>query len=47
MALGRAYSDCGGINQSRIHWDLVKDLRAGGAVYIDDVPVLQEGKLLI
>ena len=28
VALGRAYRDCGGINQSRIHWDLVKDLRA-------------------
>ncbi len=47
VALGRAYGDCGGVNQSRIHWDLVKDLRAGGAVYIDDNPVLQDGKLLI
>lgn len=47
LALGRAYSECGGINQSSIHWDLVKDLRAGGAVYIDDNPVLIEGKLLI
>ena len=47
VALGRAYADCGGINQSSIHWDLVKDLRAGGAVFIDDKPVLQEGKLLI
>ncbi|MYD10597.1 MAG: aminopeptidase [Chloroflexi bacterium] len=47
IALGRAYRDCGGINQSRIHWDLVKDLRAGGAVYVDDNPVLQDGELLI
>ena len=47
VALGRAYADCGGLNQSRIHWDLVKDLRAGGAVLIDDRPVLQNGKLLI
>ena len=35
VALGRAYGDCGGINQSRLHWDLVKDLRAGGVVYVD------------
>ena len=47
VALGRAYPDCGGVNQSRIHWDLVKDLRAGGAVIIDDKPVLIDGKLLI
>ena len=30
LALGRAYSECGGVNQSSIHWDLVKDLRRGG-----------------
>lgn len=47
IALGRAYSDCGGINQSRIHWDLVKDFRRGGAVYVDGSPVLADGKLLI
>ncbi|MCE2471854.1 MAG: aminopeptidase, partial [Anaerolineae bacterium] len=47
VALGRAYADCGGLNQSSIHWDLVKDLRAGGVVLIDDRPVLQNGKLLI
>ena len=47
LALGRAYPECGGINQSSIHWDLIKDLRAGGVVLIDDRPVLQNGKLLI
>ncbi len=47
LALGRAYPECGGENQSSIHWDLVKDLRTGGAVYVDDAPVMQGGKLLI
>jgi aminopeptidase len=47
LALGRAYPACGGVNQSSIHWDLVKDLRAGGAVYVDGAPVLQAGKMLI
>ncbi len=47
LALGRAYPECGGVNQSSIHWDLVKDLRAGGAVYVDGEPVMQDGKLLI
>jgi len=47
LALGRAYPECGGENQSSIHWDLVKDLRTEGAVYVDGAPVLQGGKLLI
>ena len=47
IALGRAYPECGGVNQSSIHWDLVKDLRPEGAVYVDDVPVLAAGKILI
>ncbi|MCY3781261.1 MAG: aminopeptidase [Chloroflexi bacterium] len=47
LALGRAYPECGGENQSSIHWDLVKDLRGGGTVYVDDAPVLQDGRLLI
>ena len=47
LALGRAYSECGGVNQSSIHWDLVKDLRHGGAVTIDNNPVMQDGVLLI
>ena len=47
LALGRAYPECGGINQSSIHWDLVKDLRRGGAVYVDDMPVLADGRILI
>lgn len=47
LALGRAYPESGGENQSRIHWDLVKDLRTKGAVYVDGAPVFQAGKLLI
>ncbi len=47
LALGRAYPECGGCNQSRIHWDLVKDLRQSGAVYADGQPVFAAGKLLL
>jgi aminopeptidase len=35
VALGRAYPECGGTNESAIHWDIVKDLRPGGSVLID------------
>ena len=47
IALGRAYPECGGANQSSIHWDIVKDLRHEGAVYLDDRIVLQNGQLII
>jgi aminopeptidase len=45
IALGRAYPECGGTTVSAIHWDIVKDLRGEGAVYIDDLPVLEHGEL--
>jgi aminopeptidase len=47
VALGRAYPECGGTNPSAIHWDIVKDTRVEGTVYLDDAPVLQNGRLLI
>jgi hypothetical protein len=30
-----------------VHWDIVKDIRREGAVLVDDVPVLQNGKFLL
>lgn len=45
VALGRAYPECGGLNQSRIHWDLVKDMRFGGTVIIDGAPIFSGGRL--
>ena len=47
IALGRAYPDCGGTNQSAIHWDIIKDLRAEGTVYADGKPVFERGVFLI
>jgi aminopeptidase len=35
IALGRAYPECGGDNESAIHWDIVKELRNGGQVLVD------------
>ena len=45
LALGRAYPECGGTNQSSIHWDLVKDMRDSGQVYVDGQPALERGYL--
>ncbi|MBI9109003.1 MAG: aminopeptidase [Spirochaetales bacterium] len=47
IALGRAYPECGGLNESSIHWDIVKDLRAEGAVFLDGVKILEGGRILL
>jgi aminopeptidase len=46
IALGRAYPECGGLNESAIHWDIVKDLRGGGSVLLDGRPVV-DGRGLV
>jgi len=47
IALGRAYPECGGTNQSAIHWDIVKDLRQEGAILLDEMPVFEHGRFLL
>jgi len=47
LALGRAYAENRGINQSALHWDIVKDLRQEGAVYLDGRKVLENGEFMI
>ena len=47
IALGRAYPECGGLNESAIHWDIVKDIRTEGAVYADGEKIVEAGKILL
>jgi aminopeptidase len=44
LALGMAYPEGGGKNKSSIHWDMIKDLRKGGELYIDDKLIMKNGK---
>jgi len=44
LALGLAFPEGGGKNKSAIHWDMIKDLRKGGAVYIDGKCIQKNGK---
>ena len=43
IALGRAYPECGGSNESAIHWDIVKDIRSVGSVQVDGRTVVEHG----
>jgi aminopeptidase len=47
IALGRAYPKTGGRNISAIHWDIVKDMREEGEIYLDDKLIYQKGRMLI
>lgn len=47
IAMGRAYPECGGTNKSSIHWDIVKDTRTEGAIYLDGRKVFENGRFLI
>jgi aminopeptidase len=44
LALGNAYGFTGGTNKSAIHWDMLKDLRNGGQIYLDGELVQENGK---
>jgi aminopeptidase len=35
LALGSSYPETGGKNKSSIHWDMIKDLREEGAIYMN------------
>jgi len=35
LALGQSYPETLGLNESAIHWDMICDLRKGGAIYLD------------
>jgi aminopeptidase len=43
-ALGAAYPETGGRNESGLHWDMVCDLRNGGQVFADDQLISENGR---
>jgi aminopeptidase len=46
MALGKAYPESGGTNESALHWDLVCDLRGDSEVFADGEVVYRNGEFL-
>lgn len=45
-AVGAAYPESGGVNESGLHWDMVCDLRAGGKIFVDDELISENGRFL-
>lgn len=46
IALGRAYPMCGGTNRSAIHWDIIKDTREKGEIFLDGKLIFMQGHFL-
>jgi aminopeptidase len=44
MAVGMGFKEAGGSNKSGIHIDMVKGMKEGGTIYLDDVAVYSDGK---
>jgi aminopeptidase len=47
LALGNGFPNLGGTNESNLHWDIVKDLRNGGRIYLDGELVQEDGRWLV
>ncbi len=47
MALGASYPESGGRNDSAVHWDMVCDLRQGGAIVVDGVELQRDGSFVV
>ncbi|MBI4149674.1 aminopeptidase [Candidatus Woesearchaeota archaeon] len=47
LALGMAYKQGGGKNESALHWDMIKDLRNGGKILVDGKVIQENGRFVI
>ncbi len=45
-AVGAAYPETGGRNESGLHWDMVCDLRKGGRIEVDGKVISKNGRFL-
>jgi aminopeptidase len=42
-----SYPETGGSNASAVHWDMVCDLRPGGALVVDGVELQRDGQFQV
>lgn len=46
MAIGQSYPQCGGLNESPIHWDMIADMTNGGFILADGEKIYENGRFL-
>jgi aminopeptidase len=47
IALGTSFPETGGLNESAIHWDILKDMKKDGEIYADGRLFYKKGKFVI
>ncbi len=46
MAIGQSYAQCGGQNQSSVHWDMIAGMKNGGRIYADGREIYRNGRFI-
>lgn len=47
LAIGQSYLQCGGVNESPVHWDMITEMRNGGQIWADGEKIYENGLFLI
>lgn len=47
MAIGQSYQQCGGKNESSVHWDMIADMTQGGEIRADGQLIYQNGRFCL
>ena len=47
LAVGMAFPEANGINESAVHWDMICDMRDGGKIWVDDELFYDSGEFMI
>ena len=47
VAFGSSYPETGGKNVSGLHWDMIKNMKNGGQIFVDDKLIYENGKFII
>jgi aminopeptidase len=44
IAVGQSFKESGGLNESGIHIDMIKNMKEAGEIYFDEAPIYKDGK---
>lgn len=47
MAIGQSYLQCGGKNESTVHWDMITDMTSDGRITADGTLIYENGRFVI